>query len=354
MSDAKKPDGALWGMQRIAIGTEKGAYLLERHKGWTVEGPKFPGWKVSAFGISPDGTYLAGLGSNWFGASVHRSQDLDKWEQVEQGPSYPAEQGRKLTQIWTFHTVGSKIFAGVDEAGLFVSDDEGLTWEPVVALNEHESRSNWKPGFGGMCAHHILTDGDRIWVGISAVGVFRSDDGGATFGRFDEGVTPTVTTEEGAGANGWCVHGLVADPRDPDSIWRQDHQGVYRTVDGAETWERIETGLPSRFGFPIRRHHSTGTLFVVPLESDENRVPSGGRLAAYRSTDAGDSWDRAGAGWPQAEQFTGVLRNAMDVDADGGVAFGTAGGKVYISDDVGDNWDQLPFSFPRILTLAAI
>ena len=57
-----------------------------------------------------------------------------------------------------------------------------------------------------------------------------------------------------------------------------------------------------------------------------------------------------GTGWPQAEQFTGVLRNAMDVDEDGGVAFGTAGGQVYVSDDVGDNWEQLPFSFPRILT----
>ncbi|HKY46916.1 MAG TPA: sialidase family protein [Acidimicrobiia bacterium] len=342
-------------MQRIAIGTEKGAYFLEKNGGWKVDGPRFPGWKVSAFGRAPDGTYLAGLGSNWFGASVHRSEDFDKWVQVETGPSYPAELNRKLTQIWTFHTSGERVLAGVDQAGLFTSDDQGITWEPVLALNEHESRPTWEPGFGGLCAHHILTDGDRIWVGISAVGVFRSDDGGKSFGRFDQGVTPTGTPDEdGSGVNLWCVHGLVSDPANPDSIWRQDHMGVYRTLDGGETWVRIETGLPSRFGFTMRRHHASGTLFVVPLAADENRVPVDGRLAAYRSTDGGDSWNVAGSGWPGAEQFTGVLRNAMDIDADGSVAFGTTSGQVYISADVGEHWEQLPFSFPRILTVAVI
>lgn len=342
-------------MQKIAVGTEKGAYFLDRKNGWKVNGPNFPGWKVSAFGRAPDGTHLAALGSNWFGASVHRSNDLDKWEQVESGPSYPADLGRKLTQIWTFHTSGNKVFAGVDEAGLFVSEDQGITWQPITSLNEHESRHTWNPGFGGLCAHHILTDGDRIWVGISAVGVFRSDDGGKTFGRFDEGVTPSATpNEDGTGAYGWCVHGLVADPQDPGRIWRQDHQGVFRTLNGGDSWDRIESGLPSRFGFPIRRHHASQTLFVVPLEADENRVPSEGRLAAYRSTDAGDTWNVAGKGWPSAEQFTGVLRNAMEVDPDGGVVMGTTSGQVYVSDDVGDTWQQLPFSFPRILTVAAI
>jgi photosystem II stability/assembly factor-like uncharacterized protein len=342
-------------MHRIAVGTEKGAYLLDGNSGWKVDGPKFPGWKVSALGRAPDGTYLAGLGSNWFGASVHRSEDLDKWEQVEQGPFYSPDLDRKLTHIWTFHAAGDKVFAGVDEAGLFVSVDQGLSWDPVPGLNEHESRPDWKPGFGGLCAHHILSSDEQMWVGISAVGVFRSDDGGKSFARFDEGVTPTVTPkEDGTGANGWCVHGLVADPDEPNSIWRQDHHGVYRTVDGAATWERIESGLPSRFGFPIRRHHDSETLFVIPLESDENRVPIGGRLAAFRSNDSGDSWEMAGKGWPEAEQFTGVLRNAMDVDAEGGVAFGTTGGRVYVSQDIGETWEVLPFSFPRILTLVAV
>ncbi|MGH8927103.1 MAG: WD40/YVTN/BNR-like repeat-containing protein [Acidimicrobiia bacterium] len=340
-------------MQTIAVGTEKGAYFLQRNGGWSVRGPEFAGWKASAFGRAPDGTYLAGLGSNWFGASVHRSPDLEKWEQVEAGPTYSAEVGRKLTQVWTFHTSRDRILAGVDEAGLFQSVDQGRSWQPVDALNEHSSRQGWQPGFGGLCAHHILSEGDRIWVGISAVGVFRSDDGGTTFGRFDQGVPPTITPEEdGSGANGWCVHGLVSDPLDANRIWRQDHLGVFRTTDGGDTWERIETGLPTGFGFPIGRHHSTGTLFVVPLTADANRVPVEGRFGAFRSTNDGDSWQLAGKGWQTAQQFTGVLRNALRVDPNGGVVLGTTGGQVYVSDDVGDTWQLLPYSFPRILALA--
>ncbi|MGQ0849042.1 MAG: WD40/YVTN/BNR-like repeat-containing protein [Actinomycetota bacterium] len=342
-------------MQRIAVGTEKGAYFLTHNVEWSVRGPVFPGWRVGAFGSTPDGTHLAGLGSNWFGASVHRSDDLETWTQVETGPAYPAELGRKLTQIWTFHNAGDRVYAGVDEAGLFVSADEGLTWEPVPGLNDHPSRSDWFPGFGGLCAHHILTDDERIWVAISAVGVFRSDDGGKSFARYDVGVTPTVTPEEdGSGANGWCVHGLAADAADANRIWRQDHSGVYRTNDGGDHWARIEQGLPARFGFPMGRDQTTGYLFVVPLTADENRVPVDGRFAVYRSTDDGDKWSASGSGWPRAQQFTGVLRNSLAIDQHGGVAAGTTGGQIYVSDDVGETWQRLPFSFPRILTVAAV
>lgn len=342
-------------MRTLVIGTEKGAYLLTGSEDWSVKGPLFPGWKVTAFGRAPDGTYLAGLASNWFGASVHRSADLSEWEQVANGPAHPEGSDRKLNQIWTFTTQDDTVWAGVDDAGLFRSDDNGLTWEPVPALNEHSSRKSWFPGAGGMCLHHILHDGPRLWVGISAVGVFRSEDGGETFDRFDQGVVPTVSPEEDETVEaGWCVHGLVADPADPNRIWRQDHRGVYRTVNGGDSWERIEEGLPAGFGFVVGRDHESGTLFVVPLESDENRLPVDGRLAAYRSTDDGSTWEVSGAGWPTAPQFTGVLRKAMSLDQRGGVAFGTTGGVVYVSSDTGDTWSQLPFAFPRIFSVSEL
>lgn len=344
-------------MRTLAIGTDKGGYLLRGTEGaWEVTGPLFPGWKVTAFGRAPDGTYLAALASNWFGASVHRSSDLEEWEQVAAGPAHPEGSDRKLNQIWVFSTHQGWVYAGVDDAGLFRSEDNGLSWEPVEALNEHPTRKSWFPGAGGMCAHSILHDSDRVWVGISAVGVFRSDDGGATFERHDQGVKPTVTPEDfesgEVSQNGWCVHGLVADPDQPDHIWRQDHRGVYRTSDGGENWEQIEEGLPAGFGFAIGRDHSSKSLFVVPLQADENRLPVGGKLAAYRSRDGGDRWERSGTGWPEAPQFTGVLRKAISLDQQGGVAFGTTGGTIYSSSDAGDRWEALPFAFPRVFAVA--
>ena len=89
---------------RILVGSEKGAYLLdESSPGWRVEGPLFPGWKVTAFGRAPDGTHLAGVGSNWFGVGVHHSDNLVDWKPADSPPAWPEGSGRKMEQIWTFH-----------------------------------------------------------------------------------------------------------------------------------------------------------------------------------------------------------------------------------------------------------
>jgi hypothetical protein len=337
-------------MRRIAVGTEKGAYLLHGSgSSWTVDGPLFSGWKVSAFGQTPDGAHLAAVGSNWFGIGVHRSPDFAEWAELESAPSWPEGAERKMEQVWTFHRDGDRLWTGVAEAGLFTSDDGGVTWDPVPGLNEHRTRADWGPGFGGLCAHRVLTAGERIWAAISAVGCFRSDDGGATWEPKNEGI-PAVDSADGGERPevGYCIHGLAHDPARPDRMWRQDHLGMFRTVDGGDTWERNEEGLPSGFGFVIWRHPGTGRLLTVPLHSSESRVPVEGRLRAYASDDGGDSWRVAGEGWADSPQFTGVLRGAFDGDESGMFCFGTTGGKLWLTEDGGDSWRELAPAFPRI------
>lgn len=335
---------------RIAIGTEKGAYVLDGSRStWSVSGPMFPGWKVSAFGAAPDGTHLAAVGSNWFGVGVHRSRDFASWDQTDTPPVWAEDTDRKMEQVWTFHTTGERIWSGVAEAGLFTSDDQGLTWEAVKGLNEHRTRDDWGPGAGGLCAHRVLSDGDTHWVGISAVGVFRSDDGAETWETKNDGVEPTGLPEDAPRPEvGYCVHCLAHDPDDPRRIWRQDHMGVYRTDDGADHWERIEDGLPAGFGFVMWRDDGSGRLFTIPLESPGNRVPVDGALRVYRSDDDGDSWEVSGSGWSDAPQYTGVLRGAFDGDDQGVFCFGTTGGKLWMTRDNGETWTELDPAFPRI------
>lgn len=260
-----------------------------------------------------------------------------------------------MEQIWVFHRSDHRIWAGVAQAGVFTSDDGGTTWSPVDGLNEHRTRDQWHPGFGGLCAHRILTSGDRVWVGISAVGVFRSDDGGSTWAAKNDGV-PSVDTAkiEDRPEVGYCVHGLAQDPADPDRIWRQDHRGVFRSLDGGDHWDRIEEGLPAGFGFVIWRNPGTGRLFTVPLESDENRLPVAGALSVFISDDDGDSWQTAGSGWSDAAQYTGVLRGAFDGDEEGSFCFGTTGGKVWLTEDDGEEWRELDAGFPRILAVRLV
>lgn len=335
---------------KIAVGTEKGAYLLDMTGSVAdVKGPLFPGWKVTAFGTAPNGVHLAGVASNWFGIGVHRSHDFEEWEQTETPMQWPEGSEREMEQIWTFHTAGDRVWAGVAHAGLFSSADGGFNWAPVSGLNEHRTREDWQPGLGGLCAHRVKIDGETQWVAISAVGVFRSDDGGATWEPRNDGVDAVGLPEDAPRPEvGYCVHCIAHDRDDPRRIWRQDHTGVYRTNDGGDSWERIEDGLPASFGFVMWRDDASGRLFTIPLAADSNRVPVEGMLRAYRSDDDGASWEVSGDGWSDAPQFTGVLRGAFDGDGAGVFAFGTTGGKVWLTDDNGDSWRELLPAFPRI------
>ena len=130
---------------------------------------------------------------------------------------------------------------------------------------------------------------------------------------------------------------------------------MFRTRDGGDTWERIENGLSSWFGFPIVMHRRTRTLFVVPLESDEYRIPPNGRFEVYRSADTGDSWQSASAGLPQSNAFMGVLRGAMAADQldPCGVYVGTTAGTIHVTNDAAESWTQLPVLLPRILSVDA-
>lgn len=340
------------------VGTDKGLFILRSNdrQSWTVDGPHFKGWRATASARDPRGRWFVATASQVYGTALHVSDDLEQWTPIDAAPTWGADSGRKLNQVWTFNLHDSRYYAGVDVAGLFASDDRGQTWQPVTGLNEHETRGGWFPGAGGLCAHCVLVDDanpQRVWCGISAVGVFRSDDGGATWTPKNEGVKVVIEDKHHPDI-GYCVHGLAADPHDANTIWRRDHVGMYRSRDAGDHWERIENGLPSWFGFPIALDRNTKDLWIIPLESDEYRLPVDGRLEVYRSRDGGDSWQSTSAGLPREHAYCGVLRGALDVDhlSPCGVTFGTTAGDVYTSADAGESWTRVPVTLPRVFSVA--
>ncbi len=345
----------------IVVGTTKGGFVVEsdpERRRFRVEGPFFKGWKVTAIARDSAGTWLAGAASDVYGCAIHRSPDLEEWKQVTRGPAYAEGGDAKLTQIWRILAGKSRFYAGVADAGLFQSDDRGDTWEPIDGLNRHRTRGAWFPGNGGLCAHSILVDPRderRLWCGISAVGVFRSDDGGATWKEKNGGV-PVIIEDKEHKEIGYCVHAIAHDPRDSNTIYRQDHRGMFRTRDAGDSWQRIERGLESGFGFPLTIDRRTGALYAVTLESDEYRVPAGGRFCVFRSRDGGDSWHALTKGLPQANYWGIVLRAAVDADHldPPGIYVGTTSGDLFASRDGGDSWSALPVKLPRILCVTAV
>jgi photosystem II stability/assembly factor-like uncharacterized protein len=255
---------------------------------------------------------------------------------------------------------GAAGYVGVEPAGLFRSDDGGSTWQHVVGLREHPSRPEWQPGAGGLCLHSIVThptDDERMWVGISAVGTFKTTDGGRSWETRNKGVRadfiPPLPPEFGQ-----CVHKLGLHPARPEVLYQQNHCGVYRSDDGGHEWADLTPGLPSQFGFPLAVHpHDPATIYVISLNGDDRgRHMIDGRAAVWRSRDEGSNRQRLDDGLPQQGAYLGVLREAMSTDTleSVGVYFGTSTGQVFGSTDEGEHWRLLADFLPPVWSVEAV
>ena len=224
------------------------------------------------------------------------------------------------------------VYAGVEDAALFRSADGGGTWQELSGLRGHDSGPFWQPGAGGMCLHTILLDPGnpgRIFIAVSAAGVFRSDDAGETWRPMNHGLNSGFLPDPSAQV-GHCVHRIAMHPSRPDVLFMQKHWDVMRSDDAGESWREVSGNLPSDFGFPIDVHaHEPETIYVVPIKSDSEHYPPDGKLRVYRSRTGGDEWEALTMGLPQRDCYVNVLRDAMAVDTldSCGVYFGTTGGR---------------------------
>src|SRR5438132_8562003 len=239
------------------IGTKKGGFILESdasRRDWAVQGPFCQAWPVNHVTYDPTTrTIYAGGGNEWYGPGVWRSGDLgETWTQSGEGLTY-GDDGSKIKRVWNVTAAHGTLYAGVEPAGLFRSDDGGVTWSHLPGLREHPSCPNWMPGNGGLCLHSIVpqpTDREQMWVAMSAVGTFYTSDGGKTWETQNRGVRAEFHPERYP-EYGQCVHKLVAHPAQPDRLYQQNHCGVYRSADRGKSWQEITGSLPSDFGFPL-------------------------------------------------------------------------------------------------------
>jgi photosystem II stability/assembly factor-like uncharacterized protein len=346
----------------ILAGTRKGLFRLssDDRRSWQVEGPLLKGWEVFHATRDPRSGTLYACTNNWvYGATVHRSTDDGAtWERSE-ALGLPEESGLMLEKTWHVEpgheSQPETLWLGAAPGALFRSDDAGASWQPVRGILEHPTRERWMPGAGGMCCHSITldrSDAQRLYVGISAAGAFRTDDGGETWTPVNKNVAADFMPDDPYPEVGQCVHKLLAHPERPDRLWQQNHCGVYRSDDRGETWERLDgNGLPSSFGFALAIHpRDPDTAWVVPEEGAENRVTSGGRLGVYRTRDGGASWEERPA---QERAWVAILREngASDGLDPVGVYVGTQSGSVFASPDEGETWIEAARHLPPVLSV---
>ncbi|HEX7473800.1 MAG TPA: hypothetical protein VF323_12015, partial [Candidatus Limnocylindrales bacterium] len=213
----------------LLVGTKKGAFIVESdasRRAWHVRGPSCDGWPIQDISVDPaTGTMYAGGGSPWYGPTVFRSDDLGAtWTQSSDGLTY-GDDGPKITAVWNVTAAHGAVYAGVGPAGLFKSDDGGRTWAHVEGLTNHPSRPTWQPGAGGLILHSIVphpTNPDRMWVAISSVGTFETQDGGATWEPRNTSVRACFMPDQYP-ETGQCVHKLVMAADDPERLYQQNH-----------------------------------------------------------------------------------------------------------------------------------
>jgi serine/threonine protein kinase/photosystem II stability/assembly factor-like uncharacterized protein len=354
----------------LLLGTTKGAFLARsksNRKYWEVAGPYFHGHAV--YSLAYDNRHgrhrlWASTSSQLFGTYLRSSDDFGKtWTNpLEANIKFPPESGLSLKNIWKIclglPEAPDKLYCGVEPAALFESQDAGESWSLVRGLFDHPHRPRWMPGLGGLCLHTILlhpTDAGRMHVGISAAGVYRTDDSGRTWQARNRGIRVTFMPERFP-EFGQCVHKIVRHPGRPDRLFLQNHWGLYRSDDGADTWIDIAHGLPSDFGFAMATHpHDPDCVYIVPMESDEFRCTPEGRLRVYRTRSAGDSWEPLTRGLPQQDAYETVLRDGMVTDSldPVGIYFGTRSGKLYASRDAGKTWKELLNGLPPIVCVVS-
>ncbi|MEX0369342.1 MAG: WD40/YVTN/BNR-like repeat-containing protein, partial [Tateyamaria sp.] len=261
----------------ILVGTTKGAFLLRgdgARDTWQLTGPHCDGWPINhVIGDAETGTVWAGGGNVSNGAGIWRSTDagqtwtlakfskgeMDDW--AANDPEMAAFFGwtptdtlfdDDVTAIWSLSLAHGRLMAGGNPGRLYESADHGDSWHRNDALSDHDTRDSWNPGGAGLVLHTIVRDPNdaaKAWVGISAAGVFATEDGGATWDRRNrlsnaedcgQHMHPAAPRD---GETGHCVHNIVR--ADNDVLYQQNHHGVWRSTDGGRSWDDITEGLPS-------------------------------------------------------------------------------------------------------------
>ena len=357
---------------RLLVGTRKGLFtILRRSARWEIARVDFLADPVTMVLADPRSRHVhAALNLGHFGVKMRRSRDGGETWEESPPPSFPVageediekKEGTEpptVLQVWSLETGGADepgvLWAGTIPGGLFRSRDHGETWHLNRPLWDRPERAQWfgggydHPGIHSVCVDP--RDSRHVTVGVSCGGVWVTRDRGETWelkarGMFAE-YMPPERREDPAIQD---PHLVVQCPGSPDALWVQHHNGIFRSKDGAASWQHVTAATPSAFGFAVAVHpRDPETAWFVPAVKDDCRVPVDAKVVASRTRDGGASFETLCNGLPQDHAYDLVYRHSLDVDESGSrLAFGSTTGSLWVTEDGGDRWKAVSEHLPPI------
>ena len=279
----------------LLVATRKGAWLFHgdgRRRSWKVDGPHFLGHSVSHLQLDPrDGrTLLAAVKTGHLGPTIFRSTNLGRtWKEASRPPAFaqPSEGGLPARAVdhtfWLTPGHASETgswYAGTSPQGLFRSDDGGASWAPLASVNDDARFRAWMGTVqdgtpDGPKLHSIIVDPRdpaRLLFAMSGGGVHESHDGGRSWSTLVDGLQ-VVEGFDPANVSFHDPHCVRLCPADPDRLYQQNHCGIYRLDRPATRWQRIGRKMPRRVGdvgFPVVVHpRDPDTAWVFPMNASD-------------------------------------------------------------------------------------
>lgn len=353
--------------QKLLIGTTKGLVVFEKiNRQWQIVKTHFIGFPVSIIYINElTNTWWAGIAHHHWGQKLHYSTDEGlNWQSVTP-PAYPKDaklssgKSATLKKIWSIQNGGkvypNRLWIGTEPGGLFLSEDNGQTFELVHTLWNHPSRMNQLQWFGTGRSmpfiHSIVVhpdNNDKIYIAVSCAGIFETEDSGKNWQPRNKGLVAAYLPNPDAEI-GHDPHRLFACKAHPSILWQQNHCGIFRSTDGAKNWVDIsdKSGI-AHYGFALAiDHNNPERAWVIPAISDELRLAPNQALSVCHTKDGGKSWNTLTNGLPQENCFDIVFRHALAIQKET-LVFGTTTGNIFLSENYGQDWVCLSHHLARV------
>ncbi len=279
------------GAVRLLIGTRKGAFIARSDRArrtWKVSAPQFLGHIVHHLVADPRDrrTILMAASTGHLGPTIFRSTDAGKtWKESASPPAFSkapeGQKGRSVDHIFWLtpcHANEPNVwYAGTSPQGLFRSEDGGATWQAFSSINDDPRYREWMGTVqdgtpDGPKLHSIIVDPRdprHLYFGMSGGGIHESTDGGRTFTPLLSGLD-VVEGFDRSTPTFHDPHCIRLCPSNPDRLYQQNHCGIYRIDRPSNEWVRIGRNMPKTIGdigFPMVVHPRNADMaWVVPMD----------------------------------------------------------------------------------------